>query len=141
MSRRARGKTRVEPADRAPEIEPGERCKSGSHLRTPENTGVANTGRRFCRTCKYERAKTRGVKRPSRAKATVPVLSVFEIERILSTLPCMCCGVVPTRRGVGKDGTPRWLDAPVTAHGLGCTVGARREIVQRNRGKGKEVAA
>lgn len=141
MSRRARGKTRTEPV--TPTIEPGERCKSGAHLRTTANTGVANTGRRFCRTCKYERAAARGdvhTKRP-RAQAVESVLSVFEIERTLAQLPCMCCGALPTRRGVGKDGTPRWLDAPVTAHGAGCTVGARREIVQRNRGKGKGVAA
>lgn len=122
--------------------EPVETCRSGDHPRTPENTGTASTGRKFCRRCKYEREHDRKRKfpKPTRVKPGDVVLSKFEIERILSAMPCLVCAAVPSRRGVGEDGQPRWLDAPVTSHRDGCQVGAQREIVQRNR-KIKGVAA
>jgi hypothetical protein len=126
--------------------EPVGTCKSGRHPRTPKNTGTANTGRKFCRRCKYERAAERartvlGPRRRERSKPGEAPLSAFEIERILSTLTCMGCGVAPTRRGVGEDGTPRWLNAPVTEHGHRCPVGARRQHVRRDRGTSEGVAA
>lgn len=125
------------------DVNPSDTCRSGNHFRTPKNTGTASTGRHFCKACKREREQERKARTPDtpKVKPGDAILSRFEIERTLSSLGCMVCGAVPTRRGVGEDGAPRWLDAPVTDHAAGCTVGAQREIVQRNRRKSKGVAA
>lgn len=144
MTNRRRGPIKTERRGAVP-VDPETKCKSGKHFRTPENTGTASTGRHFCRRCKYEAEKEREQKspkaRPAAAKAKDVILTPFEIEAALRTVPCMSCGAVPTRRGVGEDGQPRWLAAPKTAHRPGCSVGARREIVQRNRSKSKGEAA
>lgn len=134
MSRARRGPVPVDPTTR---------CRSGEHLRTPENTGTAKTGRRYCKPCAKAKDAERRARGPSpmKSKPADVVLTPFEVEGLLALVPCMDCGAVPTRRGVGEDGKPRWLDAPVTSHGTGCAVGAQREIVQRNRSKSKGVAA
>lgn len=134
MTRNARGVVDVDPSDT---------CRSGKHFRTPKNTGTASTGRHFCNACKLDRERDRKARNPKlpKVKAKDVVLTPFEIERALASIPCMCCGAVPTRRGVGEDGGPRWLPTPVTDHAAGCTVGAQREIVQRNRSKSRKGVA
>lgn len=124
-------------------MNPSDTCRSGKHFRTPKNTGTASTGRHFCKACRLDRERDRKARNPKlpKVKPSEVILSRFEIERILASLGCMVCGAVPTRRGVGEDGQPRWLAAPVTDHATGCTVGAQREIVQRNRRKSKGEAA